>query len=260
MTLEPPRGVPACMAAVVIWSLYAAIAGPPRGRAEGSAVGEEELRLSTSDGLSLEARLARPAEWTPAAGLAVLCHPHPLQGGTMDDAVTGAVGRRLNGEGVAALRFNFRGTGGSEGEHSGGMKEPLDVLAAAAYARDRLAVEPGRMAVVGYSFGAGMAAGALAKLPVDVAYVGIPLPAQLQKPFEDWSGLMQADRSVMFVAGGADEIAPPSALIQYLVTRPGGARIELIGQASHFFSSPGQLAAVADAVATFLRELWTRAE
>jgi uncharacterized protein len=98
----------------------------------------------------LEAVLSRPVR---AAGTAaVLCHPHPLYGGTMHDAVLECLARVLVDTGVTCLRFNFRGVGASAGRFSGGAGE-LDDLAAAV---DWIAREerPARLWLGGYSFGA----------------------------------------------------------------------------------------------------------
>ncbi|MCD6351728.1 MAG: prolyl oligopeptidase family serine peptidase, partial [Armatimonadetes bacterium] len=219
-------------------------------------VHEESLTLTTEDAVKLQARLARPEGWQPRAGLAVLCHPHPQYGGTMDDPLIRAVGDALNAAGFATIRFNFRGTGRSGGEYAGGLKEPLDVLAAARYALNELQVGAGRLALVGYSFGAGMAAGALHQLPTPVAYAGIALPVPLKKPEEDWTGLYVAARPVLLVAGARDTLAPPAPLAELAAARSGNTRLEIIGGASHFFDAPAQRQAVAKAVVVFVRQVW----
>ena len=83
--------------------------------------------LRTSDGVHLEAELAVPDE---AWAVAVLTHPHPRYGGDMHALVTGVLFEALPAAGVAALRFNFRGTGRSGGTHGGGGPERADVVAA----------------------------------------------------------------------------------------------------------------------------------
>ena len=113
----------------------------------------EPLRLTTDDGLALEAEWVWPA--APTA-LVVLAHPHPLHGGSMRSLVTSELFRSLPGRGVAALRFNFRGVEGSEGSHGEGLTERLDVEAAidalAAGAATRRIVDV-PLVLAGWSFG-----------------------------------------------------------------------------------------------------------
>ena len=87
----------------------------------------ERVTLKTSDGLSLEGELAVPDEpWCAA----VLAHPHPQYGGSMRSIVIGALFAALPDNGIAALRFNFRGVEGSEGEFDDGRGERRDIVAA----------------------------------------------------------------------------------------------------------------------------------
>jgi len=87
----------------------------------------EPVKLHTADGLTLEGELRVPDDVRAAV---VLAHPHPLYGGNMRSIVIGALFEGLPEAGVAALRFNFRGVGGSEGTHDEGRGERLDVVAA----------------------------------------------------------------------------------------------------------------------------------
>ena len=87
----------------------------------------ETVQLQTADGLTLEGELHVPDGVHAAA---VLAHPHPLHGGNMRSIVIGALFAGLPAAGVAALRFNFRGVGASEGTHDNGRAERLDVVAA----------------------------------------------------------------------------------------------------------------------------------
>jgi alpha/beta superfamily hydrolase len=113
------------------------------------------MRFATVDGVSLEALGRFPA----GAGRAVvLCHPHPLYGGTMHNALVVTFARVLaerGGEDVATLRFNFRGVEGSDGRHDGGEAELLDVLGAVDALRRELPET--RLSLLGYSFGSWVA-------------------------------------------------------------------------------------------------------
>jgi uncharacterized protein len=106
-------------------------------------------RFRTADGLVLEGEVVVPAD---AMGAVVLAHPHPVHGGSMTSLVTSELFRTLPGHGLAVLRFNFRGVGGSEGEHGGGVDEQLDVVAAIDALTDRVPDLP--LITAGWSFGA----------------------------------------------------------------------------------------------------------
>jgi alpha/beta superfamily hydrolase len=118
----------------------------------------EPVQLHTADGLTLEGEVHVPAG--ARAGV-VLAHPHPLHGGNMRSIVIGALFTGLPAAGVAALRFNFRGVGGSEGVHDEGRGERLDVVAALDALAASLAGSDGRerghgppLVLAGWSFGA----------------------------------------------------------------------------------------------------------
>jgi alpha/beta superfamily hydrolase len=98
----------------------------------------------------LEAELHRPA--ADPSFRTVIAHPHPLYGGTMDNGVVMLTVRALVAAGGEALRFNFRGVGGSDGEHDEGRGERLDLSAAIAALVERQPALP--LVIAGYSFGA----------------------------------------------------------------------------------------------------------
>jgi uncharacterized protein len=122
---------------------------------------EQPVTIPVAPGLSLEGALALPER--PAAGV-VLCHPHPLYGGDMDNPVVGAAAEACAGLGLATLRFNFRGVGGSRGAWDEGHGEQEDVRATLTLLRQRLPAAT-RLALAGYSFGASMSARVAASGP-----------------------------------------------------------------------------------------------
>jgi alpha/beta superfamily hydrolase len=99
----------------------------------------------------LEAQLEAPEDRPPNEA-ALICHPHPLFGGTMHNKVVYRVARALRRRGSVVLRFNFRGVNQSEGEHAGGAGEVEDTRAALAWMRSRYPEVP--FALAGFSFGA----------------------------------------------------------------------------------------------------------
>ena len=122
---------------------------------------ETPVALDVRGGLRLEALLALPE--SPKAGL-VVCHPHPLYRGDMENPVVVRVAEVAQGVGMATLRFNFRGVGASGGVHAGGEGEQDDVAAALAALAGRLPAES-PIGLAGYSFGAWVAARVAAAMP-----------------------------------------------------------------------------------------------
>ncbi|HMJ50973.1 MAG TPA: alpha/beta hydrolase [Polyangiaceae bacterium] len=117
--------------------------------------GEEEIAFRTEDGVLIEARGYFPAT---AERAIALCHPHPLYGGTFNNAIVVSVAKGMLERApatVAWLRLNFRGVGRSEGRYDAATREVLDVLAA--FAEIRYRSPEAKVEVMGYSFGAGVA-------------------------------------------------------------------------------------------------------
>ncbi len=118
----------------------------------------EETQVSFRSGdLTLEGLLANPGGNAPAA---VVCHPHPLYGGSMSNNVVDAILAAMWQAGYATLRFNFRGVGASEGEHDGGPGEVDDAVAAMAFILAQPGVRKEGAVMAGYSFGAMVAVSA----------------------------------------------------------------------------------------------------
>ncbi len=116
-----------------------------------------ENRVTFSCGnLSLEGISSVPEEEMPFAAV-VVCHPHPLFGGMMDNNIVVAVCQALSQVSIASLRFNFRSVGGSQGAHDNGIGERDDVAAAISFVSSMERVDQSRIGLCGYSFGAGVA-------------------------------------------------------------------------------------------------------
>lgn len=184
--------------------------------------------LPTDDGVSLEARWDVPAG--PRA-VAVLCHPHPLYGGTMEVPLLRTVTARLAAAGCTVLRFNFRGVGASTGTWSGGRGEVGDLAAAAAAAADAFPNLP--LGLAGWSFGAVIALrwqadnGSRHRL----AAIAPPTRVDISPGLPDPSSLAPARR--LFVVGSRDQFADAAVLGAYADAL--GAELRIVPGSDHFF-------------------------
>jgi uncharacterized protein len=187
--------------------------------------GEEEVAV-TSGALKIEAMLSVPGGTRCAA---VVCHPHPQFGGNMHNNVVTAAALALQEAGVATLRFNFRGVGGSEGRYANGIGELEDVRAAAGCLRARTGLDA--IAIVGYSFGAAVGLQAGRDDPGVDRLVGIAPPITMF----NMTLLHDCTKPILFVVGTADPFCPPGALQQSACDL--GLRAEIISLpgADHFF-------------------------
>jgi len=186
----------------------------------------------TADGVSLDAELRRP-EGEPR-GTAVICHPHPLHGGSKDHPLLWNIRNDLAGRGFVVLGFNFRGVMGSEGEHRGGVDEIEDVRAAIGRVREEA---PGPTVVAGWSFGANVAL----REAVDderaaaLALIGFPVNDPLGLPPPPGRDELAAfDRPVLFVSGEADQFSPVPDLNRLARRLPRG-EVVILPNTDHFF-------------------------
>ncbi len=201
---------------------------------------EEPVRFR-ADAFSLEGRLTAPAD---AKRAAVVCHPHPQYGGDMDNPVVVAATEALAARGVAALRFNFRGVGDSEGSYSGNLSETEDARRALDLLRERL---PGAsLALGGYSFGAMVALAAGHDHGEVDRVFAIALPATMF----DVSAFAASTKPKLFVAGDRDQYCPYPALEALVATFAGENELVKLSGADHFLAGFGQ--AIGDAVAKFV--------
>jgi uncharacterized protein len=207
-----------------------------------SMTGEQAVAF-TVGALRLQAMLAVPAG---ARRAAVVCHPHPQFGGSMDNNVVIAAASALGKAGVATLRFNFRGVGDSEGQHANGIGEVDDVRAAADCLRARAGL--GTIAIVGYSFGATVGLQAGRDDPGVDRLVAIAPPVTMF----DIAFLRHCTKPVLFVAGTADPFCPEGALEQSAQGLGLHAEIVRLPGADHFFF--GYEATLGNCCVRFLRE------
>jgi alpha/beta superfamily hydrolase len=188
-----------------------------------------EIQVSFRSGdLTLEGLLANPGANAPAA---VVCHPHPLHGGSMYNNVVDAILAAMWQAGYATLRFNFRGVGASEGEHDGGPGEVDDSVAAMTYLLAQPGVRKEGAVMAGYSFGAMVAVSAGYESAEIARIVAVALPLAMA----DARIPEGASKPVLLVSGDRDSYSPVAGL-QALKSKIGdSARLEVVAGADHFF-------------------------
>ena len=192
----------------------------------------QRVRLAGPAG-EIEALVEIPADAPAADGGApsrfgVVCHPHPLYGGTLDNKVVYTLARVCVELGVPSIRFNFRGVGGSAGSYDEGRGETADALAVIAYGRERW---PGAaLWLAGFSFGGAVAVRAAAQAgPERLVTVapGITRVAMegVDSPACPW----------LIVQGDADDVIEPAAVLDWAGRQATPAVVRMLPGAGHFF-------------------------
>jgi alpha/beta superfamily hydrolase len=181
----------------------------------------------------IEALLEEPPEGSRFA--AVVCHPHPLFGGTMHNHATYRLAKAVRARGGTALRLNYRGVGRSAGRFAGGGGEADDATAALGWlARER----PGlpRLAS-GFSFGAWAAAIAGERDPGVRGFVlaGLALRAPDLSSMRDAARLREIGRPVAIVQAAGDELASPDEIREAVAGSAGPRRVAVVPGATHLF-------------------------
>lgn len=165
----------------------------------------------------------------PPAG-AVICHPHPLYGGNMYNNVTSALKRGLIDRGVACLRFNFRGTGQSEGTHGEGVDELEDVRAALDYLEALDAVDSRWLLVAGYSFGCWVGLRSAERDARARMLIGVSPPVDAY----DFSFLKHESRPKLLLAGDRDFVCAKAEFEKLAAEVPEPKRVVILPGADHF--------------------------
>lgn len=179
-----------------------------------------------SGGLSLEGVLHLPSS-VPAPGVAVL-HPHPHYGGDMENNVVHAACRALASNGCVALRFNFRGTGRSEGMFDSGAGERDDVRAAFAYLTDLPEVDGERLGLAGYSFGAMVAS--------EVADSSLKAVVLISPPAAVTDLRVPHSCPTLVLGGDEDMFAPPDRLRVLAGAARSATELRIVAGADHSWS------------------------
>lgn len=181
--------------------------------------------------------------------VAVICHPHSLMGGSLDNKVVFTLHRACREQGLATLRFNFRGVGASAGAFDGGVGEQDDLLAVLAWVRSTLGWD--RLVLAGFSFGSFV--------------VAMTWPRALAAGWRGSQLLLVAPPVTRFplaghalpvgarvIYGDADEVVDPMAIRDWLAVQPQALDVRVMAGAGHFFH--GRLTELKDWVEAGLQE------
>jgi len=188
-----------------------------------------ETHLLDGPAGNLEALLEPPEDNAPRAA-AVVCHPHPLFGGTMHNKVVHRVARALRNSGYVVLRFNFRGVGRSEGRHDLGVGEIDDARGALGWLRQRYPGLPYTLA--GFSFGSRVILSLGCGLPDAERLIALSFPAK-----RDPVGVLaHCTAAKVFVQSTHDEYGPRAEMEAFYAQVAEPKRLIWVEAADHFFA------------------------
>ena len=184
-----------------------------------------------AEDLKLEGVLGFPDDGPGPFPGVVLCHPHPLRGGNMNNNLVLSVYHGLVEAGFAALRFNFRGVGNSQGTHTEGEREVQDAEAALRTLKETDGVDPARLGMAGYSFGTGVILRNLS------GYASARSVALFSSPirFLEHSEIDHDPRPKLFVCGDRDASAPVEPLKERLKSMGGPVEWQIAEGVDHFW-------------------------
>jgi hypothetical protein len=207
----------------------------------------------------LEALLNAGAEHATHA--AIVCHPHPLFGGTLHNKVVFHTMKALNSFGFPVLRFNFRGAGLSHGEHDQGRGEVEDVRAALDWLDAEFHLP---LVFAGFSFGAAVGLRAAcpdsrvkALIGVGTPVVAVAAAAETPRTY-DLSFLSGCAKPKLFVSGGRDQFGPSAKLEALVASLPEPKKLVVIEGADHFFE--GRLRELRETIEDWVRKEVVREE
>jgi alpha/beta superfamily hydrolase len=178
--------------------------------------------------------------------VSVVCHPHPLYGGTMHNKVVFQAAKALHQRGASVLRFNFRGAGRSEGAHDRGVGEQDDVRAAIDYVAAEFPGKP--VVVAGFSFGSWVGLRAGCEDARVARLIGLGLPVDNI----DASYLQSCAKPKLFIQGGNDQFGSRANIEALFAALPEPKRLIIVEHADQFFT--GHLDQVGAAINTWFDE------
>lgn len=176
----------------------------------------------------IEAATAVPEADDERLGTAIVCHPHPLHGGTMQNKVVTMAERSLRESGLRTLRFNFRGVGASAGHYDDGNGEMDDLIAVAQWVRRVRPVD--QLWLAGFSFGSYVAWRAARHL--SPAHMTLIAPPVAKWPF---AAIVAPACPVLVLQGDLDDVAPPQPVVEWVLSMPDAPTLVRLPEADHFF-------------------------
>ena len=182
---------------------------------------------------------------------ALVCHPHPVHGGTIHNKVVYHAMKVFAGFGLPVLRFNFRGTGLSEGQHNDGFGEQDDVRAALDWLDAQCHLP---ILFAGFSFGSYVGMRTCCGDPRVAALVALGLPVQAAGRNYTYGFLPQCPQPKLFISGDHDQFSPQGVVESVIATASGTKHLVWIDGADHFFAGiPGSPAAKLDQMQLAMR-------
>lgn len=185
-----------------------------------------------------------------ATHAALVCHPHPLYGGTVHNKVVFHTMKALNSFGFPVLRFNFRGAGLSQGEHDNGVGEMDDVRIALNWLDGEFHLP---VIFAGFSFGAAVGLPVACPDPRVKALIGlgVPLTPEDGRTY-NFDSLQDCAKPKLFVSGARDQFSPRAKLQAFVESLPDPKKLVLIEGADHFFE--GRLRELREAIEAWVKE------
>lgn len=213
-------------------------------------LGRPDAHLIDGPAGALEVVVETPdlPDGTAPIGLAVVAHPNPQQGGTMDNKVVHTLVRAFVAQGWQTVRFNYRGVGASEGGWDEGRGEVEDLLAVVAHHRTDPALRDAPLALAGFSFGGYIAAEAAHRLPAQGQAAS---PLVLVSPATTKFTVPQVPAETLVIEGELDDVVPLPSILDW--ARPQGLPVTVVPGAGHFFH--GQLGTLKQIVLRHLKAL-----
>ena len=190
-----------------------------------------ERSVIRGDAGGIEIATHLPAEASPRA-IAIVAHPHPLFGGTMDNKVVTTIARAMYDAGAAVFRFNFRGVGKSEGLHDEGRGETDDMLAVISHARAAVGNDTQPLWLAGFSFGGAVALAASERATADEMVLVAPAFQRIAH----WANVKDGGNppaSTLLIHGENDDTVPLADSMDWARSRD--LAVTVVPGADHFF-------------------------